>query len=78
MYCKSYFLECEAAFIDDTTICIYIERMKFTWSSTKCQANIKTHGLDFVDTENEHEIRIISFRKATRRESQIYFHEINN
>ena len=52
--------------------------MKFTWSSTKCQANIKTHGLDFVDTENEHEIRIISFRKATRRESQIYFHEIKN
>ena len=29
-----------------------------------------------VPTENEHEIRIISFRKATRRESQIYFHEV--
>ena len=29
-----------------------------------------------VPTENEHEIRIISFRKATRHESQIYFHEV--
>ena len=29
-----------------------------------------------VHMENEHEIRIISFRKATRRESQIYFHEV--
>ena len=91
--------------------------MKFTWSSTKCEANIKAHGLDFADapsvfegvtftfeddrfsydeqrfvtlgllvgipvsvvhTENEHEIRIISFRKATKRESQIYFHKIKN
>ena len=31
-----------------------------------------------VHTENEHEIRIISFRKATNRESQIYFDEIQN
>jgi uncharacterized protein len=31
-----------------------------------------------VHTENEHEIRIISFRKATKRESQIYFDEIQN
>jgi uncharacterized DUF497 family protein len=31
-----------------------------------------------VHTKNEHEIRIISFRKATKRESQIYFHEIKN
>ena len=29
-----------------------------------------------VHTENEHEIRIISFRKATKRESQIYFDAI--
>ena len=91
--------------------------MKFSWSSTKCEANIKAHGLDFADapsvfdgvtftfeddrfgygeqrfvtlgllvgipvsvvhTEYEHEIRIISFRKATKRESQIYFYEIKN
>jgi uncharacterized DUF497 family protein len=23
--------------------------MKFSWSSTKCEANIKAHGLDFAD-----------------------------
>ena len=34
--------------------------------------------VSIVHTENEHEIRIISFRKATQRESQIYFHEIQN
>ena len=91
--------------------------MEFTWSETKRSTNIKTHGLDFIDTqsvfegmtytfeddrfsyaeqrfvtlgllagitvsvvhrENEHEIRIISFRKATKRESQIYFDAIQN
>jgi uncharacterized protein len=91
--------------------------MEFTWSETKRAANIKAHGLDFLDarsvfegmtftfeddrfsygeqrfvtlgllagttvsvvhTENEYEIRIISFRKATKRESQIYFNEIQN
>jgi uncharacterized protein len=91
--------------------------MEFTWSETKRTANIKSHGLDFLDapsvfegltftfeddrfsygeqrfvtlgvlagvavsvvhTENEHEIRIISFRKATKRESKIYFDEIQN
>ena len=31
-----------------------------------------------VHTENDHEIRIISFRKATKRESQIHFHAIQN
>jgi uncharacterized protein len=31
-----------------------------------------------VHTENEHEIRVISFRKATKRESQIYYDEIQN
>ena len=89
--------------------------MKFTWSEAKRAANIKAHGLDFVDAasvfegmtftfeddrftygeqrfvtlgllagitvsvihmENEYEIRVISFRKATKRESQIYFDEI--
>ena len=28
--------------------------------------------------ENEHEIRIIYFRKTTKRESQIYFDAIQN
>ena len=31
-----------------------------------------------VHTESEHEIRVISFRKAAKRESQIYFDEIQN
>ena len=31
-----------------------------------------------VHTESEHEIRIISFRKATKREEQIYFNEIQD
>jgi hypothetical protein len=91
--------------------------MEFTWSETKRAANIKAHGLDFVDavsvfegltftfeddrfsygeqrfvtlgllagltvsvvhTENEYEIRVISFRKASKRESQIYYDEIKN
>ena len=34
--------------------------------------------VSIVHTENEHEIRIISFRKATKRESHIYFDEIQN
>ncbi|MBK7424324.1 MAG: BrnT family toxin [Propionivibrio sp.] len=34
--------------------------------------------VSIVHIENEHEIRIISFRKATRRETQIYFDEIKN
>ena len=89
--------------------------MEFTWSEAKRAANIKTHGIDFVDaprvfegvtytfeddrfsygeqrfvtlgllagvpvsvvhTETEHEIRIISFRKASKRETQIYFNGI--
>lgn len=31
-----------------------------------------------VHTESEYETRIISFRKATKREAQIYFHAIQN
>jgi hypothetical protein len=91
--------------------------MEFTWLEAKRAANIRAHGLDFVEaisvfegvtftfeddrffygeqrfvtlgllagvtvsvvhTENEYEIRIISFRKATKRESQIYYREIQN
>ncbi len=91
--------------------------MEFTWSEAKRAANLKAHGLDFVDaplvfdgvtftfeddrfsygelrfvtlgllagvpvsvvhTESEHEIRVISFRKATHREAQIYFSQVQN
>ena len=34
--------------------------------------------VSIVHTESEYEIRVISFRKATSREAQIYFHEIQN
>lgn len=34
--------------------------------------------VSIVHTENEHEIRIISFRKATKHETQIYFDEVKN
>jgi uncharacterized DUF497 family protein len=91
--------------------------MEFTWSQTKRAANLKAHGLDFVDapgvfdgvtftfeddrfsygeqrfitlgllagipvsvahTETPNEIRVISFRKATRREAQLFFSQIQN
>ena len=91
--------------------------MEFIWSETKRAANLKAHGLDFVDaprvfegltftfeddrfsygeqryvtlgllagfpvsivhTESEHEIRVISFRKATNRETDIFFSKIQN
>ena len=31
-----------------------------------------------VHAKNEHEIRIVSFRKATEQDSQIYYREIQN
>ena len=34
--------------------------------------------VSIVHTETEHEIRVISFRKATTREAEIYFDEIQN
>lgn len=34
--------------------------------------------VSIVHTESEHEIRIISFRKATRHEAQIYFGQVGN
>ena len=34
--------------------------------------------VSIVHTETEHEIRIISFRKATQREAQIYFDQIQD
>ena len=103
--------------LDVNSFRIYNLRIEVTWSETKRAANIKAHGLDFLDaasvfegvtftfeddrfsygeqrfvtlgllagitvsvvhTENAHEIRLISFRKATKRESQIYFNEIQN
>ena len=91
--------------------------IRFTWSESKRQRNLKLHGIDFIDagkvfeadtftfedcrfayherrfitlgflsdipvsiahTENAYEIRIISFRKATRKETQIYFKHVQD
>jgi uncharacterized DUF497 family protein len=91
--------------------------MRFSWSETKRQSNLKDHGLDFVDaarvfegatytfeddrfdygeqrfvtlgllngivvsivhTESPRNIRVISFRKATRHEQAIFFGNIQN
>jgi uncharacterized protein len=103
--------------VDVHTLCIYTNAWSSPWSETKRAANLRAHGLDFVDaalvfegvtftfeddrfsygeqrfvtlgllagipvsvvhTESENEVRIISFRKATKREAQIYFDEIQN
>jgi uncharacterized protein len=34
--------------------------------------------VSLVHTETDHEIRVISFRKATNREAQIYFYQVQN
>ena len=34
--------------------------------------------VSIVHTESDHEIRVISFRKATNRETNIYFSKIQN
>lgn len=36
------------------------------------------YPVSIVHTENDHEIRIISFRKATKNEANIYFRAIQN
>ena len=91
--------------------------MRFTWHEPKRKANLKLHGLDFLDaprvfegvtftfeddrfeysekrfvtlgflgditvsivhTETESEIRVISFRKATRNEEDILFQNLQD
>ena len=34
--------------------------------------------VSIVHTETDYEIRVISFRKATNREAEIYFNEVQN
>ena len=36
--------------------------MRFTWSGTKRRANLKTHGLDFVDAPGVFEGRTFTFK----------------
>lgn len=42
--------------------------MRFEWDEAKNARNIRKHGIDFVDAA----VRIISARKATRREVRLY------
>lgn len=35
-------------------------------------------AVSIAHTETEHEVRIISFRKATKREAEIYFAEVQD
>ena len=59
----------------------------FTFEDTRCCYNERRyitlgllHGkpVTIIHTENAKEIRIISFRKATRREAEIYFEEVGH
>ena len=52
---------------------------RFDYSETRFVSLGVLQGsvVSIVHTENEHEIRVISFRKATRREIKIYREEIN-
>jgi len=47
--------------------------MKFTWHDPQRAGNLREHGLGF-----EHEIHLISFRKATKGEAQRYFDEVGD
>ncbi len=52
---------------------------RFDYPETRFVTLGMLHGtvVSIVHTENEREIRIISFRKATRREIKIYREEVN-
>jgi uncharacterized DUF497 family protein len=63
------------------------EGMTFTFEDDRYSYDEKrfvTLGLlagvpvSIVHTETDHEIRVVSFRKATRREAQIYFDAIQD
>jgi len=50
-----------------------------TWDEAKRRANLRKHGFDFVvHTEDGDHIHVISMRKATRREREIYRESIVN
>ena len=72
--------------LDIEAVPIVFERLTFTFeddrfgdSETRFVALGVLHGtvVSIIHTENEHEVRIISFRKATRHEIKIYREEIN-
>ncbi len=71
-------------FIDASSV---FEGLTFTYEDDRfsyAEQRFVTLGLlagipvSIVHTENDHEIRVISFRKATNREAQIYFSEVHD
>lgn len=46
--------------------------MRFEWDENKNRQNLRKHGFDFADERGSEIIRIISLRKATRRENKRY------
>ena len=71
------FLDARSVFVGVT---FTFEDERFSYGEQRCVAPGLLAGIpvSVVHTENENEIRIISFRKATKRESQICFDEIRN
>lgn len=81
------FREPEAHGLDFVDAPSVFEGLTFTFEDDRFSYNEQrfvTLGLlagtpvSIVHTETAHEIRIISFRKATQRETQIYFHQIQD
>ena len=51
---------------------------RFSYGEQRFVTLLAGISVSIVHTENDHEIRIISFRKATHREAQIYFNAVQN
>ena len=71
--------------LDFADACRVFERTTYTFEDDRfsyVDQRFVTLGLldgtpvSIVHTETEYEIRIVSFRKATRRETEIYFSEL--
>ena len=73
--------------LDFMDACVVFDGLTFTYEDDRIsykEQRLVTLGLlagvpvSIVHTENAHEIHIISFRKATRREEKIYFASVQD
>ena len=73
--------------LDFVDACLVFEGSTYTFEDDRFsygEQRFVTLGLlagipvSIVHTETEHEIHVISFRKATKREAGIYFNEVQN
>ena len=73
--------------LDFVDACLVFEGSTYTFEDDRFsygEQRLVTLGLlagipvSVAHTETEHEIHVISFRKATKREINIYFNEIQN